>query len=287
MSLELDGVSYNYSDGAAYARQALCNVSVSFAPGEFIGIIGHTGSGKSTLIQHLNGLLVPTVGTARIDGIDISQKTLEAKQARRKVGMVFQYPEHQLFEETVYADIAFGPRNAGVDPEKIEERVRYGMRFARLDYNEFKDRSPFSLSGGQMRRAAIAGVIALQPAYLILDEPTAGLDPRGRDEILGEIDQLHRETGITVVLVSHNMEEVVRFAKRILVMHEGSILLEGSPHQIFGQDMTLLEQAGICLPEITRLMRELAGKGKPVKTNVLTIKEAIAEIKPWAGRKDC
>lgn len=284
MSLELTGVSYIYSPGTPYQRQALHDINVKFMPGEFIGIIGHTGSGKSTLVQHLNGLLPPTAGQVRIESIDISDKTIEARRARKKVGMVFQYPEHQLFEETVYADIAFGPRNAGLDAKEIEERVRYGMRFAGLDYDAFKDRSPFSLSGGQMRRAAIAGVIALQPAYLILDEPTAGLDPRGRDEILGQIHHLHQKTGITVVLVSHNMEDIVRLAKRIVIMHCGTIHLDGNPKDIFAQDPAFLEQAGIRLPEISRLMWDLANKGKPVKTSALTIKEAIAEIKPWARR---
>jgi energy-coupling factor transport system ATP-binding protein len=253
-------------------------------PGEVIGLIGHTGSGKSTLIQHLNGLLTPTTGQVFVEGTDINKKSPDAKLARRKIGMVFQYPEHQLFEETVYADIAFGPHNTGIDGEEIEERVRYGMSFAGLDYEELKDRSPFSLSGGQMRRVAIAGVIALQPDYLILDEPTAGLDPRGRDEILGQIYRLHQDTGITVVLVSHNMEEILRFAKRILLMSEGAILIDGTPQDILALDPELLEQTGIRLPELTRLMRKLAERGKPVKNSALTVNEALAEIKPWARR---
>lgn len=284
MSLELVDVSYTYSPGTPYARQALRNINVRFMPGEVIGLIGHTGSGKSTLIQHLNGLLTPTTGQVFVEGTDINKKSPDAKLARRKIGMVFQYPEHQLFEETVYADIAFGPHNTGIDGEEIEERVRYGMSFAGLDYEELKDRSPFSLSGGQMRRVAIAGVIALQPDYLILDEPTAGLDPRGRDEILGQIYRLHQDTGITVVLVSHNMEEILRFAKRILLMSEGAILIDGTPQDILALDPELLEQTGIRLPELTRLMRKLAERGKPVKNSALTVNEALAEIKPWARR---
>jgi energy-coupling factor transport system ATP-binding protein len=284
MSLEVMRVSYTYSPGTPYARQALRDISVTFSHGEFTGIIGHTGSGKSTLIQQLNGLIVPTSGMVRIEGIDIHMKTPEAKTARRKVGMVFQYPEHQLFDETVYADIAFGPRNAGIHDAQLEERVQKAMHFVGLDYREYKDRSPFSLSGGQMRRVAIAGVIALQPDYLILDEPTAGLDPQGRDEILEQIYRLYTETGITVILVSHNMEEVVRFAKRILVMHNGGILLDGSPQRIFEADPELLEQAGIQAPQITQLMQALVKAGKPVQANIMTIDEAIAEILPWAGR---
>jgi energy-coupling factor transport system ATP-binding protein len=284
MSLEVMRVSYTYSPGTPYERQALRDISVTFSHGEFTGIIGHTGSGKSTLIQQLNGLIVPTSGMVRIEGIDIHTKNPEAKAARRKVGMVFQYPEHQLFDETVYADIAFGPRNAGIDDAQLEERVQKAMHFVGLDYREYKDRSPFSLSGGQMRRVAIAGVIALQPDYLILDEPTAGLDPQGRDEILEQIYRLYTETGITVILVSHNMEEVVRFAKRILVMHNGAILLDGSPQRIFEADPELLEQSGIQAPQITQLMQALVKEGKPVQANIMTVEEAVAEILPWAGR---
>jgi len=282
MSLALAGVSYTYRPDTPYERLALKNINLKIMPGEFVGIIGHTGSGKSTLVQHLSGLLTPTEGRIFIDGVDIGGNTPEAKGARRKVGMVFQYPEHQLFEETVYADVAFGPRNAGADQDEVEARVRYAMCFAGLNYEEFKDRSPFSLSGGQMRRAAIAGVIALQPSYLILDEPTAGLDPHGRDEILAGIQRLYREGGLTVVLVSHNMAEVVRLAKRIIVLHEGEIFFDGPPRAVFAQDRQFLAQAGIRLPAISQLMRELASKGKPVKTNVLTVDEAVKEIVPWA-----
>lgn len=284
MSIELVDVSYVYNENTPNKHEALRDINLKFMSGEFVGIIGHTGSGKSTLIQQVNGLLTPTAGKVFIDGIDISKKQPQCKQACRKIGMVFQYPEHQLFEETVYADIAFGPRNTGVDEADIEERVRYGMRFVGLDYNEFKDRSPFSLSGGQMRRVAIAGVIALQPSYLILDEPTAGLDPRGRDEILREIWRLYQETSITVLLVSHNIEEVVKMAKRIIVMHQGTIILDGSPQDIFTRDPEYLATAGIRLPEMARLMLELAGKGKPMRRCALTVEDAFREIIPWAKR---
>lgn len=284
MSLVLDDVSYRYNADMPSECQALSNIRLKLMPGEFVGIIGHTGSGKSTLVQHFNGLLTPTTGRVYVDGTDIGPKTPASKQARMRVGMVFQYPEHQLFEETVYDDVAFGPRNAGADPGEVEERVRFGMSFAGLEYAEFKDRSPFSLSGGQMRRAAIAGVIALQPAYLILDEPTAGLDPRGRDEILAGIKRLHEERQTTVILVSHNMEEIVRLAKRLIILQQGAIIFDGSPRAAFALDQKILEQAGIRLPMLPRLMRELAAKGKPVSTNVFTINEAIEEIIPWARR---
>jgi energy-coupling factor transport system ATP-binding protein len=285
VSLEIKRVSYTYSPGTPFERQALQDINVSFQRGEFTGIIGHTGSGKSTLIQHLNGLIAPTEGHVFIDTINIHDKTAEARQAKRRVGMVFQYPEHQLFEETVYADIAFGPRNAGLDEQEIEQRVRYGLDFVGLDYNQFKDRSPFSLSGGQMRRVAIAGVIALKPDYLILDEPTAGLDPQGRDEILAQIQRLHKKTGVTVLLISHNMEEIVRLAQRIVVMHRGRIVLDGAPKALFKNSALQLEQAGIRAPEITRLMQELVKRGKPVNEDVLTLEEAEREIILWAGRK--
>lgn len=286
MSIEVKDVSFVYSVGTPYERQALRNINVAFSKGEFCGILGHTGSGKSTLIQHLNGLIKPTAGQVHIDGVDINSRTAEAKQKKRRIGMVFQYPEHQLFEETVFADIAYGPRNRGLDAEQIEERVRYGLRFVGLDYSEYKDRSPFSLSGGQMRRVAIAGVIALKPDYLVLDEPTAGLDPQARDEILEQFRRLHVETGVTILLVSHNVEDVVRFAKRIIVMQEGSILLDGSPHSVFNHDKELLlQQAGMRLPEMARLMAELAGRGKPVRTNILTVEEALEEILVWSGGK--
>jgi energy-coupling factor transport system ATP-binding protein len=283
MSIELSGVSFTYSPGTPYERQALRNINIRFCQGEFTGVIGHTGSGKSTLIQHLNGLVKPTTGQVYVDGIDINARSVEAGQAKRRVGMVFQYPEHQLFEETVFADVAYGPRNSGLDDAQVEERVQYGLRFAGLDYHEFKDRSPFSLSGGQMRRVAIAGVIALKPDFLVLDEPTAGLDPQARDEILAQFHRLHVETGVTVLLVSHNVEDVVRLAKRIVIMQEGTILLDGSPHSVFNHDPKVLEQAGIRAPEMKRLMLGLAKRGKPVRTNTLTVAEALSEILAWRG----
>lgn len=283
MSIELSDVSFTYSPGTPYERKALQNINIKFFQGEFTAVIGHTGSGKSTLIQHLSGLVNPTMGQVYVDGININARSVDAKQVKRRIGMVFQYPEDQLFEETVFADVAFGPRNHSLNNAQVEERVRYGLSFVGLDYHEYKDRSPFSLSGGQMRRVAIAGVIALKPDYLVLDEPTAGLDPQARNEILAQFYRLHVETGVTVVMVSHNIEEVVRLAKRIVIMQEGTILLDGSPRSVFKHDSKVLERAGIRSPDVTRLMMELAKRGKPVRTDILTVEEAMTEILAWRG----
>ena len=283
MSIELSDVSFTYSPGTPYERKALQNINIKFLQGEFTAVIGHTGSGKSTLIQHLSGLVNPTMGQVYVDGININARSVDAKQVKRRIGMVFQYPEDQLFEETVFADVAFGPRNHSLNNAQVEERVRYGLSFVGLDYHEYKDRSPFSLSGGQMRRVAIAGVIALKPDYLVLDEPTAGLDPQARNEILAQFYRLHVETGVTVVMVSHNIEEVVRLAKRIVIMQEGTILLDGSPRSVFKHDSKVLERAGIRSPDVTRLMMELAKRGKPVRTDILTVEEAMTEILAWRG----
>lgn len=285
MSITLTDVSYTYMAGTPFERHALKNIDLEIARGEFVGIIGHTGSGKSTLVQHLNGLLKPTAGRVTVDGIDLHEKKAEAKKARLRVGMVFQYPEHQLFEETVEADIAFGPRNLGLDQEEIDRRVRHAMAFAGLPYEDFAARSPFQLSGGQMRRVAIAGVVALEPEYLILDEPSAGLDPRGRDEIFSEIRQLHQRTGITVVLVTHNMEEVARMASRLIVMDHGGILLDGNPADIFRLGREKLQTAGVDVPYVTQLMNELTDRGMSVDTSVLTAEDAADAIFSIVGRR--
>ena len=215
MSIKLSNVTYTYGIGTPFEKTALYDTDVEIHEGEFVGIIGHTGSGKSTLVQILNGLIKPTSGTVTVDGTDIGKKTKEAMAVRHKVGMVFQYPEYQLFEETIAKDIAFGPRNFGLSEEEITERVKEAMDFVGLDYKTYADRSPFRLSGGQMRRVAIAGVIAIHPSYLILDEPSAGLDPIGRREIFSEIQRWHQEKGITVILVSHNMDDISRLASRL------------------------------------------------------------------------
>lgn len=278
MSIIFDNVTYTYMPKTPYERTAIQNINLTIHNGEFVGIIGHTGSGKSTLVQHMNGLIAPTSGQVRVEDIDLKAKNQAARDARRRVGMVFQYPEHQLFEETIYQDIAFGPKNLGVPEEQIASRVRRAMDFVGLDFETFKERSPFNLSGGQMRRVAIAGVIALEPAYLVLDEPAAGLDPRGRDEIFGQIVKLHQQTDITVILVSHNMEDVARFATRVLVMNGGQITLDGQPQDIFTSGREELTAAGLAVPPLTALIDKLQAKGLPISNTALTAETAAQEI---------
>lgn len=278
MPIELRQVEYTYGLGTPFEKQALRDINVTIEDGQFLGIIGHTGSGKSTFVQLLNGLLHPTSGQVAIDGVDIAKKGVEAKAMRRKVGMVFQYPEHQLFEETIAKDIAFGPKNLGLNPEEIDRRVRLAMDFVGLDYDTYADRSPFHLSGGQMRRVAIAGVIALRPDYLILDEPSAGLDPSGRDEIFGQIKRLHEEEGITVIIVSHNMDDISRLADRLLVFKQGSVLLDGQPMDIFINHREELQEAGVDLPPVSITVEYLRSRGLMVDNHVLTVKDALAAI---------
>lgn len=278
MSIVFDNVTYTYMPNTPYQRTAIENINLTINKGEFIGIIGHTGSGKSTLVQHMNGLINPTSGQVTVDGADLKAKNEAARNARRRVGMVFQYPEHQLFEETIYQDIAFGPKNLGIEAEELESRVRRAMDFVGLDFETFKDRSPFNLSGGQMRRVAIAGVIALEPDYLALDEPAAGLDPRGRDEIFGQIVKLHQTTGITVILVSHNMEDVARFASRVLVMNGGKISLDGTPNEIFGSGRQELREAGVDVPPLTALIDAFQAKGLQLSNTAMTAEAAAREI---------
>lgn len=278
MSIKLENVTHVYMPRTPYERTAINDITLEIQQREFVGVIGHTGSGKSTLIQHLNGLLQPTKGEVYIDGVSLRAKTNEAKSARRKVGMVFQYPEQQLFEETVFDDIAFGPRNLKLDADTVEKRVRRAMDFVGLDFAAFSHRSPFRLSGGQMRRVAIAGVIALEPAYLVLDEPSAGLDPRGRDEIFSQILNLYQTSDITVILVSHNMEDIARMANRLLVMHDGTICLDGHPGEIFGGDTTCLHSAGVDIPNITALLRKLKAAGLPVKGKAINPEQAAEEV---------
>lgn len=277
MSIQLNNVTHIYMKNTPFQKTALNQISFAIDKGEFVGIIGHTGSGKSTLMQHLNGLLKPSVGKVTVDGVDLEQKTIAAKQARQKVGMVFQYPEHQLFEETVYDDIAFGPRNFHLSEEEVAERVREAMQFVNLDFSIYRNRSPFQLSGGQMRRVAIAGVVALQPDYLILDEPAAGLDPCGRDEIFSRIIELYQKTNIAVILVSHNMDEVARMATRLIVMHEGSILLDDKPERVFAETERL-SMAGVAVPQITALLKKIQMAGVSISTKALSPQEAAIEI---------
>ena len=229
MSIEVRHLTHCYSEGSALSTIALDDICMTVEDGEFLGIIGHTGSGKSTLVQHLNGLLKPTSGQVLVDGEDLNGEQVNRRALRQRIGLVFQYPEYQLFEETVAKDIAFGPKNQGLSKEEIDERVRYAMECVHLDYDRYSERSPFELSGGQMRRVAIAGVLAMKPSVLILDEPTAGLDPRGRDRILTMLEELHARENVTIIMVSHSMDDMARLATRLVVMAEGKILASGTP----------------------------------------------------------
>lgn len=278
MPIVLDNITYTYGQGTPFEKTALKGISLSIKEGEFLGIIGHTGSGKSTFVQHLNGLLHPTSGAVKINGIDLSDKTKEAKIMCHKVGMVFQYPEHQLFEETIAKDIAFGPRNLGFSESEIDERVREAMAFVGLDYDTYAERSPFHLSGGQMRRVAIAGVVALRPDYLILDEPSAGLDPFGREEIFNQIIKLHKEKGVTVILVSHNMEDISRMANRLIVLAKGQVVLDGKPIDIFNHHRQDLQAAGVDVPPISLMVDSLRQRGLDISEECLTVDDAVASI---------
>lgn len=259
------------------AKVALQNVTLEIEAGEFVGLIGPTGSGKSTLIQHFNGLLLPISGKVYVDGVDLTRKDTQLRFIRQKVGMVFQYPEHQLFGETVLEDVGFGPRNGGLSEEDVIKRVREALSYVGLDYEAIKDHSPFELSGGQKRRVAIAGVLAMRPSVLILDEPTAGLDPEGREEILGEIKHLHEERGITVILVTHSMEDVARLVDRLIVMEQGHVALDGTLVEVFRQAGRLKEM-GLGVPQITELMLELKAQGLAVNTDIFTVEKAEEEI---------
>ena len=285
MSIVLDHVSYTYMPDTPYQREALRDISLTIAPGVFIGIIGHTGSGKSTLVQHLNGLLQPTSGNVKVDDVDLKGKTAGQKLVRQRVGMVFQYPEHQLFEETIFDDIAFGPRNLGLTADEVTQRVEEAMERVGLPPAEYASRSPFRLSGGQMRRVAIAGVIALKPEYLVLDEPSAGLDPRGRDEIFEQILQLYHSTGMAVVLVTHNMEDVARLAKRLLVMNRGRIEFDGKPADLFHDSGLPLHEYGISLPYMTELLRLLRFRGLDLDDTLLAADAVATAIQTELRKK--
>ena len=283
MSINLTNVFYTYMTGTPFERQALNDVSVSIEKGEFLAIIGHTGSGKSTLVQHLNGLLKPSSGKVTIDAIDISGRGGEAKKARQQVGMVFQYPEHQIFAETVYEDIAFGPRNRGFSAEEVDKQVHEAMAFVGLDFDTFAKRSPFQLSGGQMRRVAIAGVVAMNPDYLVLDEPSAGLDPRSRNAVFKEILALHKERGIAIVLVTHSMEEAAKYANRMLVINKGKILFDGKPAEIFSQHKDELVAVGMDEPQVYKLSALLRSKGLDIAEGITDSAELVKNIKKAKG----
>ncbi|MGL5086667.1 MAG: energy-coupling factor transporter ATPase [Clostridium sp.] len=277
MSIKIENLRHIYMSRSPFEKVALDNVSLDIKNGEFVALIGHTGSGKSTLIQHMNGLLKPSSGKIIIDGIDITEGNVKMSDIRKKVGLVFQYPEYQLFEETIEKDIEFGPKNLGLEQEEITKRVKKSMKMVGLDYEIFKDKSPFDLSGGQKRRVAIAGVVAMEPRILILDEPTAGLDPKGRDDILAQIKILHEEYKMTIVLVSHSMEDVGKVAERIIVMNKGSVAIEGVPAKVFMQ-IEKLESIGLGVPQITYLMRKLKENGFDVAQDVFTLEQGREEI---------
>jgi len=272
MPVKIEHLTHIYMQDSPFESTAVSDINLEIADGEFIGLIGHTGSGKSTLIQHLNGLLKPSQGTIIVNDLRVVKKG-SLKQLRQQVGLVFQYPEHQLFEETVLMDIAFGPKNLGLSSEEINKRVYDAMELVGLDPEAVKDRSPFELSGGQRRRVAIAGVLAMKPNILILDEPTAGLDPRGRDEILNQIKMLHERERITIILVSHSMEDIAKLVNRIVVMNKGRIELTGRPDEVFSHAERLTEM-GLGVPQVTSLMRALKKRGMDVPDNIYTVQQA-------------
>ncbi len=274
--IRVENLTHTYGVGTPFERSAVEGLSLSVYRGELLGLIGHTGSGKSTLIQHLNGLLRPTAGRVLLDGQDIWAEPKKIRDVRFRVGLVFQYPEYQLFEETVSKDIAFGPKNMGLKGDELERRIRDAARFAGLS-EELLEKSPFALSGGQKRRVAIAGVIAMEPEVLVLDEPSAGLDPRGREELLAHIRAYHKERGNTVVLVSHSMEEIARYADRIVVLARGKTLMSGTPREVFSRGRELM-RAGLDVPQATRIALELQKRGLDIDPAVYTVDELAAAL---------
>ena len=272
MAIVLDHVNHIYEEGTSISFQALTDINLVIPDGQFIGLIGHTGSGKSTLVQHLNGLLAPTSGAIYYNGEDINEKGYSRKALRSKVGLVFQYPEHQLFETDVFTDVCFGPKNLGLDRKEVELRAYTALKQVGLP-DECFYQSPFELSGGQKRRAAIAGVLAMKPEVLILDEPTAGLDPKGRDEILDQVAKLREETGMTVILVSHSMEDVARYVDRIIVMNKSRVMFDDAPKMVF-RHYKELEEVGLAAPQITYIMQALKAKGLQVDTDITSVEEA-------------
>lgn len=283
MPITAKDLTHVYSPGTPYEFRALESINLTIEDGQFVGIVGPTGAGKSTLIQHFNGLLRPTSGVITVDGLDLAKKGTNLKSVRQKVGIIFQYPEHQLFEETVFEDVAFGPKNLGLDESEIRERVLESTGLVGLDRN-LLERSPFELSGGQMRRVAIAGVLAMRPKILVLDEPTAGLDPRGRESILGHVRRLHREQGLTVVLVTHNMEDVARLTERVIVLRMGRVALDGPTREVFAK-RELLRSMGLAPPLVAEVLHRLSERGVSLRTDVLTVSEASEEIRAAVERR--
>ena len=283
MSIKLEKVTYTYNPGTVYEMHSLEHIDLEIPQGQFVGIIGHTGSGKSTLIQHFNGLIRPTEGRVLFEGRDVWEEGYPLRTLRSQVGLVFQYPEHQLFEDQVLKDVCFGPSNQGLTQEECERRAREALRQVGVEEELFA-RSPFELSGGQKRRVAIAGVLAMEPKVLVLDEPTAGLDPQGRDEILDQIAWLHENRGISIVLVSHSMEDIARYVERIIVMNQGKMAFDGTPKEVFSHYKEL-EKIGLAAPQITYIMHALKEKGLQVDTSAITVEEAKKSILQALGRK--
>ena len=288
MSIIVKNLTHIYNEGMPFSSKALDDISFEIKDKDFVGLIGHTGSGKSTLIQHLNGILKPSSGDIFINDFKITDPDLNLTEIRKRVGVVFQYPEYQLFEETIEKDIAFGPSNLGLDEEEIHNRVKQSMEAVGLDYEVFKDKSPFELSGGQKRRVAIAGVIAMNPEVLILDEPTAGLDPGGRDEIFELIKTLHRENDMTIILSSHSMDDMAKLAKTIIVMNHGKVEFVGTPREIFNTQAMRLKEIGLDIPQTIELAIKLRENGFDIRNDILTIEEAKEEIiRVMRGRGKC
>ena len=282
MAIKAEGLNYIYGQGPAFEQHALKDINFEIPDNQFVGLIGHTGSGKSTLIQHLNGLIRPSSGKIWFNGTDIYSEGYSLKELRSKVGLVFQYPEHQLFEIDVFSDVCYGPRNLGLSQEEIKERAREALELVGLK-EKYWEQSPFELSGGQKRRVAIAGVLAMKPEVLILDEPTAGLDPRGRDEILDQIKELHDKRGMTIILVSHSMEDIARYADRLMVMNHGEKAFDGTPRQVF-EHYKELESMGLAAPQVTYITHALREQGIPVEEDITTVEEARDAILKLLGK---
>ncbi len=277
MSIKAENITYIYSEGTPFRTVALDDVSVNIEKGDFIGIIGHTGSGKSTFIQLLNGLEMPTTGTITVDDVQVNAEKADLRKIRQSVGLVFQYPEYQLFEETVEKDVAFGPLNLGLSEAEVKERVKDALQAVGFNFDEIKDKSPFDLSGGQKRRVAIAGVIAMRPDYLILDEPTAGLDPAGRNEIFEQIKKLHKSKKQTVILVSHSMEDIAKLVDKVIVLYKGKVHMQGTPKEIY-RNADELVRIGLGVPQIVEVVMELRKRGFNIKDDIITVEEAKNEI---------
>ena len=276
MSIKIKNLTHIYNEGMPFEKMALNDINIEINTGEFVGIIGHTGSGKSTLIQMFNGLLKPTKGEVLVNNENINGDKVNKKEIRQKVGLVFQYPEYQLFEMTIKDDVAFGPKNLGLSKEEVEARVKYALEAVGLD-ESYYEKSPFELSGGQKRRVAIAGVLAMKPEILILDEPTAGLDPKGRNELFEQLQKMHKELGLTIVLISHSMEDVARYVEKLFVLYKGKIAYQGTPREVFANGKKL-EEIGLGMPQIRYIMEALKEKGMNVSEDVLTVEEAATQL---------